>query len=606
MKIKNLIYITSFLLCFFQNTLAQQDTIKTKKEPEKVKVSSIAQKLETSLLENDEQKIAENYERLAKEFDAKGNKKKAEKYFKKAQAIYAKRNETKRLNTVSRGLAKNQEAQKDYNSAISNYEIARKNAESVLEEKINSYDAKRLENIGNPSVQEAYADKNIKLNLDDGVSNKEDLVTGFWQKANIQATTNNTAGAITNYNNAIAYSTKPAEIVELKSEIANVYANAGQFDVAIRINEKLFKEAKVNNDYNTQIIQMQSLAKVYFKKNETQKALLSLKSAYKIATESGNISETKKSMNELLKFYKSQKNEKEQMLLYADFLNNFDAIIAKDSSLIDSKNFEVIEEKIKQLEKEKTLSDELISKKNNFNYFLLIALLFLLGFIGLITKALFSIKIKNKKIALQSLRREMNPHFIFNSLNSVNQFISENNELEANKYLTSYSNLMRTTMEYSNRDFISLNTEIEQLKKYLALEHLRFQDKFDYTIVMDENFDYETSFVPNMILQPQLENSIWHGLRYLKNKGKLELRFENFNDKIKITIDDTGIGLSKSKELKTQNQKAYESRGMNNTIERIVLLNDLYKSNIEYKITEKTGKETGTIVEIVFPMIHKA
>src|SRR5690606_8044406 len=135
------------------------------------------------------------------------------------------------------------------------------------------------------------------------------------------------------------------------------------------------------------------------------------------------------------------------------------------------------------------------------------------------------IKTKNKEIALQSLRREMNPHFIFNSLNSVNHFIAQNNELEANKFLTSYSNLMRNTMENSNKDFVTLSNEISNLKKYLELEHLRFRDKFDYKISVDDNLDPDSTWLPNMIIQPHLENAIWHGLRYKEQKGLLTLNF---------------------------------------------------------------------------------
>jgi LytS/YehU family sensor histidine kinase len=229
----------------------------------------------------------------------------------------------------------------------------------------------------------------------------------------------------------------------------------------------------------------------------------------------------------------------------------------------------------------------------------------LLILFGLIAKALFAIKKKNKKIALQSLRREMNPHFIFNSLNSVNQFISENNELEANKYLTSYSNLMRTTMENSNKDFIVLSLEIEQLTKYLKLEHLRFLDKFDFEILVDENLDAETTLIPNMILQPNLENAIWHGLRYLDNIGFLHLKFALDNKKIIITIDDNGIGLTKSQELKTFNQMSHKSVGLDNTKQRISLLNDLFKTEISFEIKEKKLPETGTIVEIIFPIINQ-
>lgn len=169
-------------------------------------------------------------------------------------------------------------------------------------------------------------------------------------------------------------------------------------------------------------------------------------------------------MSSLIKYYKTKGEDKESMALYEQFFDNFEKLIKSDTTLIDAKTFQITEDKIRQLEKEKVLKDELISKKNTFNYFLLgsVGLLLLLFFF--IAKALYSIKIKNKEIALQSLRREMNPHFIFNSLNSVNQFIAENKELEANKYLTSYSNLMRNMMENSNKDFISLDKEVEQLK----------------------------------------------------------------------------------------------------------------------------------------------
>jgi two-component system, sensor histidine kinase YesM len=172
----------------------------------------------------------------------------------------------------------------------------------------------------------------------------------------------------------------------------------------------------------------------------------------------------------LVDYYKQKGNDKERLLIYNDFLQNFDAIIQSDTTLIDAKIFQVTEEKIKQLETEKALKDELIAKKNTFNFVLIGAVILLLLFFGLIIKAFFAIKKKNKKIALQSLRREMNPHFIFNSLNSVNQFISQNKELEANKYLSNYSQLMRNIMINSNKDFVSLSNEIEQLK-LLLIQH---------------------------------------------------------------------------------------------------------------------------------------
>jgi LytS/YehU family sensor histidine kinase len=205
--------------------------------------------------------------------------------------------------------------------------------------------------------------------------------------------------------------------------------------------------------------------------------------------------------------------------LYRDFLGKLPNLVSKDRSLVDNKILEDTEQRISQLEKEKELKDELIRKKNVFNYGLIAALILLTGLIFIIFRTLKKVQIKNKKIALQSLRREMNPHFIFNSLNSVNHFIATNNELEANQYLTKFSKLMRGVMENSTEDFIPFQQELDLLQNYLALEKTRFADKFDYEIEVDENLNLQSQQVPGMLVQPFLENAIWHGLRYKTEKG---------------------------------------------------------------------------------------
>lgn len=195
----------------------------------------------------------------------------------------------------------------------------------------------------------------------------------------------------------------------------------------------------------------------------------------------------------------------------------------------------------------------------------------------------------------------MNPHFIFNSLNSVNQFIAQNNELEANKFLSSYSTLMRNVMDNSNKDFLTLSKEIEQLEKYLQLEHLRFKTQFDYQINVIDTLDLE-QLIPNMLIQPHIENAIWHGLRYKSNKGNLEITFKENNNHIEVLIKDNGIGIEKSKELKTTNQKLHQSIGLKNINERIDLLNSLYNITIKYFVN---SSDKGTQVTYIFPKLNK-
>lgn len=596
------IFILFTLLLFPFGAMAQDSLPKSKSAPSKMKM--VTKDLKKSLEINDEAQIAQNYERLANEFLNKGDNAKAEEYFKKAITSYTKLKLVDDKTRVTRSLAKVQESQKDYKSAIKSYEVAGEIAEDKSLEKINSNDANRLRSVASPAAQMGYVNSNIELFKKE--KKEEEVSAAYVQKAENSLQQKNKEVAIESYTKALAYAKgKPATIIKINNEIAKVYASDNQFDKAIGINEKLLAEAITKQDFTTQIKQLQSLSALYFKKEDPNKAITALKEAFDLALEKGNSAEAKKSLVSLTQYYNGKGNNKESLALYDQFLQNFDQLVKSDTTLIDTKVFQVSEDKIRQLEKEKSLKDELITKTNTFNYFLLGSIGLLLLLFLWIVKTLFSIKTKNKEIALQSLRREMNPHFIFNSLNSVNQFIAENKEREANKYLTSYSNLMRNTMENSNKDFITLDNELEQLKKYLELEHLRFQDKFDFKISVDPELDAERTMVPNMIIQPHLENAIWHGLRYLDIKGLLQLQVQLANGKVVIRIEDNGIGLTKSQELKTSNQKAHESRGMSNTKERISLLNELYKKNITFQISEKAFPETGTTVEIVFPLIDK-
>src|SRR5690606_30144780 len=132
-------------------------------------------------------------------------------------------------------------------------------------------------------------------------------------------------------------------------------------------------------------------------------------------------------------------------------------------------------------------------------------------------------KLANNLLALKSLRTQMNPHFIFNALNSVNNYIAKSDERSANRFLSEFSVLMRSVLENSEEDFIPLAKELELLELYVKLEHSRFSDKFDYEIEVDGKIDIAAYWIPPMLLQPYIENAIWHGLRYKREKGLLTI-----------------------------------------------------------------------------------
>ncbi len=210
----------------------------------------------------------------------------------------------------------------------------------------------------------------------------------------------------------------------------------------------------------------------------------------------------------------------------------------------------------------------------------------------------------HQRLLLKSLRTQMNPHFIFNALNSVNNFISKSDEMAANKFLTEFSRLMRKVLDYSQKDFISFEEELELNELYLRLEHFRFRDKFNYQFQNNARLHGTDLEVPPMLIQPFIENAVWHGLRYKEASGNLEVLINEDERHITVTIKDDSIGRTKSKALKTENQKKYKSAGLENVSKRIALINEIYDKNYEISVTDvdSNATETGTLVTIKIPL----
>lgn len=204
----------------------------------------------------------------------------------------------------------------------------------------------------------------------------------------------------------------------------------------------------------------------------------------------------------------------------------------------------------------------------------------------------------NNLLELKSLRTKMNPHFIFNSLNSVNHFIAQNDEKSANQYLSRFSKLMRDVLESSDKDFVSLDKEIELLDVYLKLEHQRFEDKFEYSLEVAPDVRDLECMVPPMLVQPFIENAIWHGLRYIDYPGVLAVRFFQQNDSLHIEVEDNGIGRKASQALKTKNQSQHQSTGINHSQSRVEIVNKVYGESISINIQDKTSPQSGTLVQI--------
>jgi LytS/YehU family sensor histidine kinase len=161
---------------------------------------------------------------------------------------------------------------------------------------------------------------------------------------------------------------------------------------------------------------------------------------------------------------------------------------------------------------------------------------------------------------------------------------------------------MRSVLNNSSHETITLQEEIDSLKIYLALEHSRFEDKFDFEINVDPNLDLQGISVPPMLVQPYIENAIWHGLRYKEDKGFLSLSFSDSGNEIDVKVEDNGIGREASQKLKTIHQRDYKSTGIENTKERIRLLNSIYKTDLSVAIEDLTTNEVAVGTKVVLKL----
>jgi len=187
-------------------------------------------------------------------------------------------------------------------------------------------------------------------------------------------------------------------------------------------------------------------------------------------------------------------------------------------------------------------------------------------------KAKAALQQRAKELEIQALRSQMNPHFIFNCLNAINRFILGHETEAASDYLTKFSRLMRMIMNHSRHSVISLAEELEVLQLYLDMEKLRFKDAFDYAIVQDDELDIGDIYIPPLLLQPFVENAVWHGLMHKTERGLLTIELHADNDILTCIIQDNGVGRRRAGMLKSKSAQKHKSMGLQITAERLNLL----------------------------------
>ncbi|MCO6480018.1 MAG: histidine kinase [Phaeodactylibacter sp.] len=218
-------------------------------------------------------------------------------------------------------------------------------------------------------------------------------------------------------------------------------------------------------------------------------------------------------------------------------------------------------------------------------------------------KADFDRKLAN--VELNALRAQMNPHFIFNCLNSIDYYILKNDTDKASDYLNRFSRLIRLILQNSRSEYVNLKDELESLKLYIEMESLRFEQQFDYAVKVARGLRIEEIEIPPMLLQPYVENAIWHGLVHKEGKGRLDLAITRDNGALHCVIEDNGIGREEAKRLRSKTATRRKSMGMAITQDRISMINKLYNANASVKVIDlkdESGQGRGTRVELWIPL----
>jgi tetratricopeptide (TPR) repeat protein len=429
------------------------------------------------------------------------------------------------------------------------------------------------------------------------------------------------------YPMALFYQQKSIDIIE-KSDlapnsvtylnIAQIYVLQLKYDKAM---EYALKALKISKDAQNKAAICQShvvLSMLLSKEKKYKQAVEHGEEALKIAKEIDHASEVSMATKQLYDVYLSSKQEAKAANMHEQYI--------EAKSILDnqeSKNA-LLEQKLKyEYEKKELLNhaenEQKLVKLNSRNerdnlvknIWLIVsgALVILLS----ISAWFFYRNIKQKNIINHQknnllkqklLVSQMNPHFIFNSLNAIQNYIFKQDSLKAGNYLTQFSELIRMILDFSRKDYISVESEMKLLQTYLDLQKLRFENKFDYSITIDKSIDEEFIFIPPMLAQPFIENSIEHGIYHKKDKGRLDIRLFYEGAKLIYEIEDNGIGLEEAMKLKNKLRSSYQSLATVITKERMSILGEQHKSSQDIEIIDKKnipGNEPGVKVRFNVP-----
>lgn len=420
----------------------------------------------------------------------------------------------------------------------------------------------------------------------------------------------------------------PNRIASVHGNIGTLYYEMGEYSKALEYHLESLQQWENLPSKRHLAASHNRVGNTYRKLNRTSSALKHLLKSSEIAKDIGAKPILEDSYKSLKELYGDMGNTN-MAFKYQDL-----HVAIKDSILNSEKNRQMIaletkyqtvrkDQEIALLTKESEVQEANAQQQKTFQNALIGSILLLAIIAGLIFYTLRS-RLKNQKLVatkneeirlsktkeelgtleMKALRAQMNPHFLFNCMNSINRMIMAEENDKASKYLSKFSKLVRLMLENSEQTKVSLQDELLMLESYIQLEAIRFKNKLDYHIEVEKSIDKESTYLPPMVLQPFVENAIWHGLMHKKNRGHLEIDIKETKDELQCTITDNGVGREKSLQLQTQNGYHKKSMGIKITADRLRLLTkEKIPRAIEIvDLKDKENRASGTQVNVSIPI----
>lgn len=451
----------------------------------------------------------------------------------------------------------------------------------------------------------------------------EGAIFSLNEMAEIYSNTGKTSLAVEYFENALELSRKkgnPGDVAASLESLGNLYSKTGNLRQALDYFNESMKIYEKEGDLNSLALNLLIIANVYVDLREYDLAIDNLNKSINIAR--------KQNLKDLLsriylsysKVYDRMGDNKTALGYYKLYNEAKDLVSGQEreeviSDLHTRYQIELKEKEIELLNKDMEIQVlETNRQKIQKNIYIgLVAFAFVVMIIILLLYNRYKLRKEKQQLDLERQKQEtenklllsqINPHFIFNSLNSINSFITGKDVRTAQTYLTMFADLMRGTLENTRKSHVSLDEEINALKLLLELERLRFGNKFDYTISIDEDIDVTATYIPPMLVQPFVENAIIHGIKHKKEKGNISLKFSLKDNTIHCTVTDDGVGREKASELLAHSKHMHRSLGLQLTNERLALLGKQSKLPLNVSITDlkdEAGKPSGTKVDLMLP-----